>query len=81
MMEALNSSEMSFLIRATRRKVLEDAILLSHRREYLTSYKGNIISLQELDSSCSQPLQLHETFPGCKRPPTAGGMDLAYRCI
>jgi hypothetical protein len=38
MMEAIYSSEMSVLTRATRRKIAEDGILHSHRRENLKSY-------------------------------------------
>jgi hypothetical protein len=44
MKEALGSSEMSVLTRATQRKIPEDTILYSHSRKNLKSYKEKQIS-------------------------------------
>jgi hypothetical protein len=58
MMESVRTTDTSVLTRATRRKIPEDGILHSHRRENLKSYK--VQQIQELCTKFVNSLHIWE---------------------
>jgi hypothetical protein len=71
LMEALSSSETSILTRATRRNIQDDAILRSHRRENLKSYKtSRVYEVKHIQQTKQTlwPLVRERTIP-TDRPP------------